>query len=234
MLRQVLSIAACLAIFPILACLPSWATEDVGLRGTLHDSPEAEIAIALPPDLPRVAVKSILKPAEAAASSKRFYVAVASHEARAQGLPPEVAAAVIHLESRSTAEKVGGVGEVGIMQVRPATAALLGFQGGHQQLSVPETNIRLGVTYLARAWRLASGDLCGALMRYRAGHSSKKMSPFSVEYCRRARLYLADIGSPLAFAPLPRADTKGRKPSGFAIAPLQLSERALKPVLFSQ
>jgi hypothetical protein len=51
------------------------------------------------------------------------------------------------------------------------------------------------VSYLAKAWRLAGGDLCQALMKYRAGHSSREMSSLSVEYCRRARVHLAAIGA---------------------------------------
>ena len=56
------------------------------------------------------------------------------------------------------------VGEIGLMQVRPETAALLGFRGDLAELARPEVNIHYGVAYLAEAWRLANGDLCRALM----------------------------------------------------------------------
>jgi len=39
-------------------------------------------------------------------------------------------------------------------------------------------NIHYGVTYLSQAWRLANGDLCRALMKYRAGHGEEMMSAF--------------------------------------------------------
>jgi hypothetical protein len=87
---------------------------------------------------------------------------------------------------------------------------MLGHKGSISDLFVPETNIRFGVTYLARAWELAGGDLCRALMKYRAGHGEERMTPLSVEYCRRARVHLASIGSPLAGAPLPVAGTSAR------------------------
>src|SRR5215203_7333760 len=84
------------------------------------------------------------------------------------------------------------------MQIRPPTAALMGHKGEAAGLAEPETNVRLGVAYLARAWQLAKGDVCRALMKYRAGWGEERMSPLSVEYCRRARSHLAAIGSPLA------------------------------------
>jgi hypothetical protein len=59
--------------------------------------------------------------------------------------------------------------------------------------SQPRT-IRLGVTYLAKAWNLAHGDLCRALTKYRAGHGEEQMTLLSVEYCRRAREHLSVQG----------------------------------------
>jgi hypothetical protein len=92
------------------------------------------------------------------------------------------------------------------MQVRPSTAAMLGYSGTVTDLHEPTTNVRYGVRYLADAWRLANGNLCRALMKYRAGHGEERMSERSVEYCRRARAHLAVMGSPLANTPVPAAD----------------------------
>ena len=89
------------------------------------------------------------------------------------------------------------------MQIRRETAALLGYRGTASGLFEPETNVYYSVAYLAGAWRRANGDLCRALMKYRAGHGEERMSAFSIEYCRRARSYLASTGSPLGEASLP-------------------------------
>jgi soluble lytic murein transglycosylase-like protein len=78
------------------------------------------------------------------------------------------------------------------MQVRPKTAAFLGFSGEPGKLFDPETNIRYGVMYLAKAWSLADGQLCRALMKYRAGHASKRMSKLSLKYCQIARVHMAE------------------------------------------
>ncbi|MGH6867277.1 MAG: transglycosylase SLT domain-containing protein, partial [Methylocella sp.] len=95
---------------------------------------------------------------------------------------------------------IGGVGEIGLMQVRPGTAAMLGFKGDLAELARPDVNIHYGVTYLGQAWRLANGDLCRALMKYRAGHGEEIMTALSMTYCGRARAHLAAEGSPFAAA----------------------------------
>jgi soluble lytic murein transglycosylase-like protein len=131
------------------------------------------------------------------------HVRLVRQEAQQRGLPPEVADAVALVESAYNPNAVGTVGEVGLMQVRPTTAAMLGHSGTVADLHEPSTNVRYGVRYLAEAWKLANGDLCRALMKYRAGHGEERFSERSVEYCRRARGHLASLGSPLANAPLP-------------------------------
>lgn len=128
-----------------------------------------------------------------------------TREAERRGLPPAVADAVVTVESGYRTSAVGTVGEVGLMQVRPATAAMLGYRGGLTGLFAPEVNVQYGVTYLADAWRLTGGQLCETLMKYRSGHGETKMTQRSVEYCVRARRHLASIGSPLALAPVPQA-----------------------------
>lgn len=119
------------------------------------------------------------------------FLPIILREAKANDLPPAIVDAVIRVESFYNPAAVGTVGEIGLMQVRPSTAAMIGFKGTIAELADPETNIRYGVRYLARAWRLAKGDLCIALMKYRAGHGTEQMSTLSNEYCRRARRHLA-------------------------------------------
>lgn len=114
------------------------------------------------------------------------------------GLPPALADAVAFVESAYDANARGADGEVGLMQILPTTAAMLGHRGHWAELFEPEVNIRYGLRYLAKAWQLADGDLCRALMKYRAGHGEERMSALSIRYCLRARAHLAGIGSPLA------------------------------------
>ena len=124
--------------------------------------------------------------------------ALVEKEVKNTGLPADVADAVVHVESDYNPATIGGVGEIGLMQIRPETAAMLGFRGSKEDLAKPEINIHYGVIYLSKAWRLANGDLCRALMKYRAGHGEETMTPLSVTYCQRARSHLAALGSPFA------------------------------------
>lgn len=132
------------------------------------------------------------------ADARKIYRGILKREADKTGLPPDIADAVTAIESGYDPAALGGVGEIGLMQIRPGTAAMLGFKGDLSELAKPETNIHYGVAYLAEAWRLANGDLCRALMKYRAGHGEELMSPLSITYCGRARAHLAAIGSPFA------------------------------------
>jgi hypothetical protein len=86
-----------------------------------------------------------------------------TQEAGRTGLDPRLIHAVIKVESDYRPDAIGAAGEIGLMQVRPSTARLLGFGGTDRELAEPATNIRLGVTYLAKAWSLARGDLFAEL-----------------------------------------------------------------------
>ena len=153
---------------------------------------------------PRAGPDAAAPTVEGAAPRAKFR-ALLQREAAKTGLPVDVADAVVAIESGYDPSVVGSVGEIGLMQVRPQTAAMLGFRGDDVELARPEVNIRYGVAYLAQAWRLAGGDLCRSLMKYRAGHGEEQMTPLSVEYCRRARAHLASAGSTQAAlsGPLP-------------------------------
>jgi soluble lytic murein transglycosylase-like protein len=122
------------------------------------------------------------------------YRALIEKEAARAGLAPEIAEAVMGVESGFNPGAIGGVGEIGLMQILPSTARMLGFSGTLAELAVPETNIHYGVTYLAKAWRLAGGDLCTATMKYRAGHGETRFSHLSVNYCLAVRSRLAARG----------------------------------------
>ncbi len=119
-------------------------------------------------------------------------------EARLQGVPPELADAVAMVETGYVESAVGTSGEIGLMQVMPATARMLGFQETNDKLFDAATNIHYGVMYLARAWSQAGGNACRALMKYRAGTGEESYSPLSIQYCRRAAAWLTAQNAPLA------------------------------------
>jgi soluble lytic murein transglycosylase-like protein len=164
-------------------------------RYTAVDGPVAP----RPPDTPPASVTEPPKPASPSAYSdtRAYYRALIEREATQQGLAPAIAEAVLAVESGYNPDSVGTSGEIGLMQVMPSTARMLGFVGSNAELAVPETNIHLGVSYLAQAWRLAGGDLCTAVMKYRAGHGETRFSYLSVNYCLAVRSKLFARGFPV-------------------------------------
>ncbi|WP_156917497.1 lytic transglycosylase domain-containing protein [Salinarimonas rosea] len=149
-----------------------------------------------------------------AVRGREAHLALVGAEARRNGIPVALAEAVVTVESAWDPAALGALDEVGLMQVRPGTAAMLGFRGSVEGLRLPANNVRYGVRYLAQAWRLADGDLCTALMKYRAGHGETRMSARSVAYCVRAIAHLKQIGSPLADAEVPQAVAVARRGGG--------------------
>lgn len=129
-----------------------------------------------------------------ALDGRSLYRALIEKEAAQSGLAPEIAEAVMAVESGFNPAVIGGAGEIGLMQLLPSTARMLGFAGTLADLAVPATNIHYGVTYLAEAWRRAGGDLCTAVMKYRAGHGETRFSFLSVNYCIAVRSKLAARG----------------------------------------
>jgi soluble lytic murein transglycosylase-like protein len=144
-----------------------------------------------PPDLPP---SFQVRPPRNSALRSLNYAAIVQAEALAAGIPAEIAEAVMAVESGYDPNVIGADGEIGLMQVLPSTARLMGFMGTTADLAVPATNIHYGVTYLAQAWRIAGRDLCTAVMKYRAGHGETRFSYRSVDYCLRVRAKLAARG----------------------------------------
>lgn len=132
------------------------------------------------------------------ATGRAGIMAAIERTAQREGLPAEIAEAVTHTESGFNPNVIGGAGEIGLMQVLPSTARMMGFSGSLTDLAVPETNIQYGVKYLARAWRLGGRDICTTVMKYRAGHGETRFSHLSVDYCLKVRARLKARGFAVA------------------------------------
>lgn len=100
--------------------------------------------------------------------TQRSYADRIAAKAREMGIPPELAVAVAYKESGlNPAVGAGAAGEIGIMQIKPATAKELGFTAN--QLRDPEQNISAGLQYLKKSLDLSEGDLRLAAAGYNAG-----------------------------------------------------------------
>lgn len=192
-LRLVTGLALLLAVSPLAAepkAAPEPAEPAADASRPNAPQPGASEPEATKPD----AAKAEPDAAPAPAPGESTLRAIVRREALADGMPPEVAEAVAEVESGFNTRAVGGVGEIGLMQVLPSTARMMGFSEPLPKLFEPETNARYGVRYLGEAWRMTGSDICATVMKYRAGHGETRYSRKSVAYCVRVRALLAARG----------------------------------------
>ena len=130
------------------------------------------------------------RPATKGKSGGSPYETIIARHAAEHGVPLALARAVVRVESNFRADARGRAGEVGLMQIKPATARGMGYRGSTSGLYDPETNIRYGMKYLAGAHRLGGGDTCGTILRYNAGHGAKRMNKISAAYCVKVKRHM--------------------------------------------
>lgn len=154
------------------------------------------VPVATEPAAPAVAKAAptvvAAKPAKAAAKpnvkvAKNQYSTIISSYAAAYGVPVALAHAVVGVESSFRANARGAAGEIGLMQIKPTTARMMGYSGSAKGLYDPDTNIKYGMKYLAKAHQLGGGDTCGTILRYNAGHGAKRMNKISAAYCAKVK-----------------------------------------------
>ena len=115
------------------------------------------------------------------------YTALIKSYAKQYGVPVDLAHAVVKVESNFNPKARGSAGEIGLMQIKPATARMMGYSGSSKGLYDPETNIKFGMKYLAMAHELSGGTTCGTILKYNAGHGAKRMNPVSKRYCGKVQ-----------------------------------------------
>jgi hypothetical protein len=135
---------------------------------------------------------------ENAASERDRLAHLVAQEAASNGIPAELADAFVTVLSGYQNDAVGPYGEVGLMQLHLATAMMLGFRGEKKELSAPETNVRLGIAHLRRAWALARGDVCLTFLKYQTNYGEVDITPAVSAKCQQVTARLAELGSPLA------------------------------------
>jgi soluble lytic murein transglycosylase-like protein len=128
-----------------------------------------------------------------AASSATGLRGMVARHAAANGVPFALADAVVRIESGYNPRARNASGAMGLMQIKTQTARGQGFAGSANGLLDAETNIRFGMRYLATAYRMAGGDVCGTVMRYQSGHGARRMSGADRSYCSKARSLMARL-----------------------------------------
>jgi soluble lytic murein transglycosylase-like protein len=178
------------------------ARKKVASRITRHERRVADRSKSLPgvEVVDRTKTASIDKePAVAhsapAGDPSQAYNDIIDRYAKEYGVASSLARAVIQVESGYDPNETGLAGEVGLMQIKPATARMLGYSGTVKQLYDPETNIKWGMKYLAMAQEAGNGTTCGTILKYNAGHAATHMNPISAAYCGRVKAELADAAT---------------------------------------
>lgn len=118
------------------------------------------------------------------------YGSLISSYAERLGVAEALAHAVVQVESNYKADATGAAGEIGLMQLKLSTARMMGYTGSAKNLYDPETNIRYGMKYLAKAQELGDGSTCGTILKYNAGHGARSMNPISARYCSKVTALL--------------------------------------------
>lgn len=77
----------------------------------------------------------------------------------------------------------------GLTQIKPATAAVLGFRGTPETLLKPEVNLEYGAKYLSKQLKRYSGDYEKALSAYNAGTATAKNPQYVKKVLTYARKY---------------------------------------------
>ncbi len=145
---------------------------------------------SIAPGQARPATRSAVGPAAKAAGKASAYDAIITKHAQKHGVPVSLARAVVRIESNFRPNARGRAGEIGLMQIKPATARMMGYSGSAKGLYDPETNIRWGMKYLAKAQQLGGGETCGTILRYNAGHGAKRMNKISAAYCAKVKRHM--------------------------------------------
>jgi len=110
------------------------------------------------------------------------------------GLPADLVAVVMTLESCGDPSARSGAGALGLFQVMP-----FHFRPGEDPLD-PDVNASRGLAYLRRSLEIAEGDFGLALAGYNGGHGLIRRDPStwpteSLRYVRWGTGILADVGA---------------------------------------
>jgi hypothetical protein len=130
----------------------------------------------------------------------RYAVEIAN-KASNMGIPPELAVSMAYHESGLDPSKTGSIGEIGIMQVRPSTAADMGFDSKELKKN-PDQQIDAGLRYLKEQLVNTNNDPVMAVVAYNAGPDSQffkigKLHPKTEKYLDHVKSMGGFDGAPL-------------------------------------
>jgi soluble lytic murein transglycosylase-like protein len=183
-LRTVLLLLVAIAVCPVSADAQIFAAQDA--KGTVVLS-ERRIDSTMP--VYTVANAPAYRVTRDSATAERFDELVQEHATR-QSLRPELVRAVIQVESGFDPRATSSKGAMGLMQLMPDTARLLGVRDAYD----PAENIRGGTAYLRQLLNRYGNDEQLALAAYNAGPGAVDRFDGIPPY-RETREYVRKVGS---------------------------------------
>jgi soluble lytic murein transglycosylase-like protein len=105
----------------------------------------------------------------AAASDRASIDVLVAQHAKAHGVPEALVHRIIQRESGYN-PRASNRGNLGLMQIRYATARGMGYTGPASGLLDANTNLAYAVPYLANAYKVAGGSLDRAVSLYSGGY----------------------------------------------------------------
>jgi soluble lytic murein transglycosylase-like protein len=136
-------------------------------------------------------------PVESTSARERYEPYVREHSTK-QSLRPELVRAVIQVESGYNPRALSPKGAMGLMQLMPETARMLGVQRPYD----PEQNIRGGTRYLRLLLDKYQGNEELALAAYNAGSGAVDRHGKRIPPYRETRDYVRKVGSVAGQAPV--------------------------------
>jgi hypothetical protein len=116
-------------------------------------------------------------PSEASVIS--FVQKLIAASAERYGVPKSLALKVAKVESSFTCDAEGRAGELGPLQIKPATARMIGYKGLISALRSCGAGLEWGMKHLAMALS------AGGLWKHNQGLAAKRKSPAAAEYERK-------------------------------------------------
>lgn len=165
------------------------AADDATAASGSESEPQAtQVASLDPAAVTGASEPKALPPAIAADTPKSGVRSLIAQHAAANGVPFHLADAMVKIESRYNPRARNGV-NLGLGQINLRTAQSLGYRGGAAGLFDANTNLTYSVKYLAQAYRLAKGDICGAVTRYQNGFGATRMNGANRSYCAKVKAH---------------------------------------------
>lgn len=119
---------------------------------------------------------------------RQHWAPVVQRAANSTGVPAALIDAVITVESGYKPRVVSGAGAIGMMQLIPGTAAMMGVDPYD-----PEQNILGGAKYLAQLIRQFSGDAGLVLAAYNAGPAAVTRNGYKIPRYKETMAYVPKV-----------------------------------------